>query len=237
MLTDGLAFWYNTRGMLYALRKLIAFVFLGGIFTYIYCDFAHLWDPDLGNSVFALVLLFAAIWLVVPPAVVYCRSCARKKRNRAGYAAWKRERGAEGVAPYRMTAGLRLDLEPGEAVYFVEKATLYADSPEGFGESPKPGRVGDVAFPSLGGKWFKHQRVRIWITNHRVRFTGKDMDLSISLGAPGASPPTGLALESYKVRTGGIVFTVKGSTRRRFAFVLKNPLITSEILREVGGGG
>lgn len=212
--------------MLYALRKLIAFVFLGGIVTYIYCDLGHLWDPTFGTSVFVLVLLFAAIWLVVPPVVVYCRAWARRKRNRRGYEAWRTERGDAVLVPYR-PSGVQFDMSRDEEIYFCEKATLYADSPAGFGERLTPGRVGDVAFPALGGKWFKQQRVRIWITNQRVRFTGKDLDLSVALGD----------LDSYKVHAGGIVFVVKGEKRRRFAFVLKNPLITAKILGKAGERG
>jgi len=207
--------------MLYALRKLIAFVFLGGIFWYIYRDLHELWNPTFRLSVGALVLAFAVVWIVVPPIVVWFRARDRRKRNAAGYAEWKAACGAAGPQPLT-GKGLRLAVGEGESIYFVEKGTLYADSDEGFGERLTPGRVGDVAFPSLRGKWFKAQRVRLWLTDRRLCFSGKELDLSVPLAD----------LASFQTQVGGLVFVVRTAARnRRFAFTLRNPLVTAEILR------
>jgi len=209
--------------MLYALRKLIAFVFLGGIFWYIYRDLHKLWNPTFQISVGVLVTLFLFVWLVVPPAVVYYRVRQRRAKNRAGFMAWKAELGEAGPQPLK-GKGLRLEVVPGEQIYFVEKGTLYADSDAGFGERLTPGRVGDVAFPALGGKWFKAQRVRFWLTNRRLCFVGKDLDVTTSLAD----------LVSYQVHAGGLVFVVRSAGRnRRFAFTFHNPLVTAKVLKTV----
>jgi len=209
--------------MLYALRKLIAFVFLGGIFWYIYRDLHKLWNPTFRVSVGVLVSLFLFVWLVVPPVVVYFRARERRARNRAGFAVWKAELGAAGPRPLR-GKGLRLAVEENESIYFVEKGTLYADSDEGFGERLTPSRVGDVAFPALGGKWFKAQRVRFWLTDRRLCFVGKDLDVTMPL----------TDLVSFQVHAGGLVFVVRRAGRsRRFAFTFHNPLVTAEVLRSV----
>jgi len=209
--------------MLYALRKLIAFVFLGGIFWYIYRDLHKLWNPTFQLSVGVLVTLFLIVWLVVPPLVVYFRVRERRAKNRAGFAAWKAELGAAGPQPLH-GKGLRLEVADGESIYFVEKGTIYADSDEGFGERLTPGRVGDVAFPALGGKWFKAQRVRFWLTDRRLVFVGKGLEVTAPLGD----------LVSFQVHAGGLVFTVRRADRnRRFAFTFHNPLVTAEVLRSL----
>ena len=59
--------------MKFALRKLIAFVFLLGIAWYIYRDLDNIWNQNYMTSIGGLVVIFAAFWLLVPLAVVWLR--------------------------------------------------------------------------------------------------------------------------------------------------------------------
>ena len=83
--------------MLYALRKLIAFVFLGGIFWLIYRDPEAIGSPVLMNTLGALTLIFGLFWFIVPVLVVRSRIRRRAEQNQARYAHWKSS--LEGKSP------------------------------------------------------------------------------------------------------------------------------------------
>ena len=69
------------------------------------------------------------------------------------------------------------------------------------------------------------------MTNRRLAFAGKDLDIRISWEE----------LKKFTVMPGGIVFeathikhnnaTVGGMSSTRFAFTFQNPLVTADILR------
>ena len=55
--------------MIYALRKLIAFVFLGGIFWFIYQDLDNLDKPWFMHALGMITVAFAFFWLLIPMVV------------------------------------------------------------------------------------------------------------------------------------------------------------------------
>ena len=59
--------------MIYALRKLIAFVFLGGMFWFIYQDLGNLDQPWFMHALGLITIAFAFFWLLIPVAVVWYR--------------------------------------------------------------------------------------------------------------------------------------------------------------------
>ena len=189
--------------MIYALRKLIAFVFLGGIF-----------------------------WFVVPVVVVKCRVRRRVRQNRARFSDWLARNEGRPIEPQRRE-NPKLSLEEGERVYYHEKGTLYVEKGAGFDEISVPGKPGDVAFPGKRRLNRKIQRTHFYMTNHRVAFEGKDrrllfvgkaLDFGVRQGEledvkvePGAL--------SFKVRRGGRDVCV--------ATTFQNPLVVAHILESV----
>ena len=135
----------------------------------------------------------------------------------------------------RPARNARLELEPGEQVYFHEKGTLYVEQVEKWeiekSDVPRPvGRPSDVAFPGYRRNCHVCQRTHCYITNRRVAFAGKDLDIRISFAE----------LKKFSIMPGGIVFEAghwkpntapAGSeTAIRFAFTFQNPLVAADIL-------
>ena len=54
----------------YALRKLIAFVFLGGMFWFIYQDLDNLDKPWFMHALGLITISFAFFWLIIPMAAL-----------------------------------------------------------------------------------------------------------------------------------------------------------------------
>ncbi len=57
----------------YALRKLIAFVFLGGMFWFVYQDLDNLDKPWFMHALGLITIAFAFFWLLIPMIVVELR--------------------------------------------------------------------------------------------------------------------------------------------------------------------
>lgn len=194
--------------MRHALRNLIAFVFLCGIFWYVYQDIENLWNPRFQITIAVLVLVFAMFWILVPIAVVKMRIIRRNAKNMREYEAWK-SRGAE--KPH------------GERFIFHEKGTLYLEPGKGFDGISQPGRPGEVAFPKEYREWRKIQRVHCYLGREKVLFKGRMLDYSVPLGD----------ISVEKIMPGGVIFEIRennGDTMR-LCFTLSNPLIFSEIFR------
>ena len=219
--------WYNPFDkelvVLYALRKLIAFVFLGGIFWFIYSDPANIGKPAFMNAVGVLVAVFGAFWLFVPSLVVLLRIRRRIAHNREGYSEWLAAHGDSVPEPLPPKA-CRIDVEDGERVYMHEKGTFYARPETGFDSISVRGAPGDVAFPRLRGNNREIQRTHFYITGRRVFFAGK----SISFSVPFAD------IRGVSAAPGGLVFRIARDGRNDvFAFTFQNPLIADEIVRRV----
>ena len=226
--------------MTYALRKLIAFVFLGGMFWFIYQDLGNLDKPWFMHALGLIAVLFAFFWLLIPMVVVWVRIRSRVAQNRKRYEEWLAAGGAAGTCG-RGGRNVRLALGPDERVRFHEKGTLYIDreseeySAPGSRDRPV-GRPSDVAFPGWRRDCRVAQRVHCYFTDRRVAFAGKGLDVSIpfpELGQASATP-------------GGMVFEARRVGRpSRFAFTFRNPLVSADVLRFAmesrplarGGGG
>ncbi len=220
--------------MIYALRKLIAFVFLGGMFWFIYQDLDNLDKPWFMHALGMIAIVFASFWLLIPMIVVWFRIRRRCMQNRERYQKWLAA-GGVGQIKERPARNARLELEPGEQAYFHEKGTLYVEQVEKWeiekSDVPRPvGRPSDVAFPGYRRKCHVCQRTHCYITNRRVAFAGKDLDIRISFAE----------LKKFSIMPGGIVFEAghwkpntapAGSeTAIRFAFTFQNPLVAADIL-------
>lgn len=200
-----------------ALRNLIAFVFLGGIFWFAYQDLDNLSNPRFQTIIGALICIFALFWLLVPIAVVKMRIIRRNAKNQRGFEEWKKR--SEGVKTGKVK-GVRLILEAGEKEFFHEKGTLYVEPGKGFDEFSHPGQVGDVAFPKENRDWRRIQRVHFYLTDRRIFFIGKELDYKLDLAS----------LANYRKTPGGLVFETDDGV---FCFTFSNPLITASILDEV----
>ena len=215
--------------MIYALRKLIAFVFLGGMFWFIYQDLNNLDKPWFMHALGMIAIVFAFFWLLIPMVVVWFRIRRRRAQNQERYRKWLAEGGVANICE-RPARNARLDLEPGEQACFHEKGTLYVEKVRR-GEGEKVGRPSDVAFPGYRRDCHVCQRTHCYMTNRRLAFVGKDLDVRISWEE----------LKKFTVMPGGIVFeathikqnaaTVGGMASMRFAFTFQNPLIAADILR------
>jgi len=206
--------------MKYALRKLIAFVFLLGIFWYVYRDVDNIWNQSFRTSLAGLVIVFAAFWLLVPLAVVWVRIWKRTRKNRRGYAEWRAALGPEGPHPHPRNR--RLHVDPSETLWFHEKGTFYVEDNPEFDPFTVPGRIGDVAFPHEPRVWRKAQRVHCYFTARRILFLGKEIDCDLPLES----------IRTFHPTVGGLVFEVRKDERDfRVAFTFVNPLIAAEILR------
>ena len=146
--------------VLYALRKLIAFVFLGGMFWFIYQDLDNLDKPWFMHALGLITIAFAFFWLLIPMVVVKLRIRRRIKQNRERYEKWLADGGVAAIRP-RPAQKVRLKpVNPDEMAFFHEKGTLYiaADVKSDGAHSPSAppignmvlrpvGRPSDVAFP------------------------------------------------------------------------------------------
>ncbi len=225
--------------MIYALRKLIAFVFLGGMFWFIYQDLDNLDKPWFMHALGMIAIAFAFFWLLIPMVVVWFRIRRRRAQNQERYRKWLADGGIANICE-RPARNARLDLCPGEQACFHEKGTLYVEvekvgrgegEKEGRGEGEKVGRPSDVAFPGYRRDCHVCQRTHCYMTNRRLAFAGKDLDIRIPWEE----------LKKFTVMPGGIVFeathimhntaTVDGMSSTRFAFTFQNPLVAADILR------
>ncbi len=109
--------------MIYALRKLIAFVFLGGLFWFIYQDLDNLEQPWFMHALGLIVIAFAFFWLLIPMVVVHFRIVARRRQNAASYAEWRAALGPGGPQPLAKGGG-RLQLADGGELAFTFRNPL-----------------------------------------------------------------------------------------------------------------
>ena len=206
--------------MLYALRKLIAIVFLGGIVWFVYKDLDYLDQPWFMHALGILAIVFAVFWLIVPLLVVKLRIRQRLEQNTKRYEDWLAEHGSSTPQPIEQRSG-RIRYEPGELLYFHEKGTLYVPSGTEFEKASARGRPGDVAFPYLAGVNRKIQRVHCLFTDRRLIFCGKTLERSFAYSD----------VHKTTVAPGGLVFTVAGGVR--LAFTFQNPLVAADILKGI----
>lgn len=205
--------------MKYALRKLIAFVFLLGIAWYIYRDFDNIWNQNYMASIGGLIVIFAAFWLIVPLAVVWSRIWKRVRKNRRGYAVWLDEIKEDGPHPHRRNHHLNVD--PSERIWFHEKGTMYVRGTSAYDAVTVSGRIGDVAFPHEPREWRKTQRVHCYFTDKRMLFLGKEIDVDVPFAE----------IARFHSTVGGLVFDVKKCEADfSAAFTFANPLIAADIL-------
>ena len=206
--------------MTYVLRKLIAFVFLGGMFWFIYQDLNNLNKPWFMHALGMITIAFAFFWLFIPMVVVRLRIRRRMRQNKERYQKWLADGGIAAIRP-RPAKKVRLEpVDPNEQAFFHEKGTLYArgDVP-GLDVSSRPvGRPSDVAFPGHRSEGYVCQRTHCYFTNRRIVFAGKGIDISIPLAD----------LKNTIVEPGGIVFEAADAIR--FAFTFQNPLIAADVM-------
>ncbi len=215
----------------YALRKLIAFVFLGGMFWFIYQDLDNLDKPWFMHALGLITITFAFFWLLIPMIVVRLRIRRRCKQNKERYQKWLAEGGVATIRP-RPARKARLEpIDPTEQVFFHEKGTLYVASdvetgraqpldapPVGNMASRPVGRPSDVAFPGHRHDGHVCQRTHCSFTNRRIVFAGKDLNISLPFAD----------LKKTTVTPGGMVFEV--SNALRYAFTFQNPLVAADVL-------
>ncbi len=219
--------------MIYALRKLIAFVFLGGMFWLIYQDLDNLGKPWFMHALGLIAVVFAFFWLVIPMIVVRFRIRRRRRQNRERHAKWLAEGGIQSLRPRPVKKGEGAgngskvtSISSDDQVFFHEKGTLYTElGSEDIDSARKTGRpVGspsDVAFPGMRRKCSVAQRTHCYFTDRRIAFASKDMDFGIPFGE----------LKSFSVMPGGLVFETDGGTSAaRLAFTFQNPLVAADIL-------
>ncbi len=209
--------------MIYALRKLIAFVFLGGIFWFVYSDPADIGKPWFMHTLGVITAIFGLFWIVVPVLVVKYRVRRRVRQNRERFAEWLAARADKPLEP-QQRENPKLRLEAGERVYYHEKGTLYVERGAGFDEISVPGKPGDVAFPGKRSLNRKIQRTHFYLTDRRVLFVGKALDFSARLDE----------LQSLKVEPGGLSSNVRrNGCVVRFAMTFQNPLVVAHVLGSV----
>ena len=207
--------------MLYALRKLIAFVFLGGMFWFIYQDLDNLDQPWFMHALGMITIVFAFFWLLIPMVVVRLRIRRRCLQNKERYQAWLADGGRATIRP-RPAKKVRLEaVDPDEQAFFHEKGTLYVGlGSAGIDVSERPvGRPSDVAFPGHRRDCHVCQRTHCYFTNRRVVFVGKGLDISIPFND----------LKNTMITPGGIVF--ESGSAQRYAFTFQNPLVAADVLR------
>ena len=219
------------RAVIYSLRKLIAFVFLGGMFWFIYQDLDNLDKPWFMHALGLITIVFAFFWLLIPMIVVRLRIRRRCKQNKERYQKWLAEGGVATIRP-RPARKVRLEpIDPDEQVFFHEKGTLYVASdvkigssrlssapPVGNMASRPVGRPSDVAFPGHQHDGHVCQRTHCSFTNRRIVFAGKDLNISLPFAD----------LKKTTVTPGGMVFEV--SNALRYAFTFQNPLVAADVL-------
>lgn len=219
--------------MIYALRKLIAFVFLGGMFWFIYQDLGNLDKPWFMHALGLITIAFAFVWLLIPMVVVWCRIRRRRAQNWARYQNWLAGGGVSNLQsrPVKNVRFMAVDLD--ELAFFHEKGTLYVDAVAKSGRVRPPdappvpqrpvGWPSDVAFPRFRRNFYVCQRTHCYMTNRRIVFEGKDLQIVIPFSE----------LKSFSVAPGGIVFEGSGPT---LLFTFQNPLIAADVLRFVKDG-
>ena len=206
--------------MIYALRKLIAFVFLGGMFWFIFQDLNNLDKPWFMHALGLITIAFAFFWLLIPMVVVYFRIRCRRRQNREQYARWREEMGGASPRPHARRSA-KISLEPDEQVYFHEKGTIYATKGADIGEISRECRPSDVAFPRFSRRCSRVQRVHFYITDRRLIFVGKTIFKSIPFAE----------IASVSDAPGGLVFDVPSlGAHASIAFTVQNPLIACDIL-------
>jgi uncharacterized membrane protein len=218
--------------VIYALRKLIAFVFLGGMFWFIYQDLGNLGKPWFMHALGLIAIAFAFFWLLIPMIVVWFRIRRRRAQNQERYEKWLADGGVGNICE-RQARNARLDLEPGDWACFHEKGTLYVENVKKKG-GEKVGRPSDVAFPGYRRNCHVCQRTHCYMTNRRLAFAGKDLDIRIFWEE----------LKKFTVTPGGIVFEAACSKQvaancdvpaTRLAFTFQNPLVAADVLRFAKG--
>ena len=219
--------------MTYVLRKLIAFVFLGGMFWFIYQDLDNLDKPWFMHALGLITVAFAFFWLLIPMVVVQCRIAARRRQNKERHAKWLADGGFAGIRPQLVKGSAQsrgiAAIASDDKIYFHEKGTLYAEFEvagldPSLGASRPVGRPSDVAFPGFKRKCRVSQRTHCYFTERRVAFVGKDLDFCVPFAE----------IKSFSVMPGGIVFVMKrGESAVRLAFTFQNPLIAAEVLRHL----
>ena len=212
--------------MIYALRKLIAFVFLGGMFWFIFQDLDNLDKPWFMHALGLLTVAFAFFWLLIPMIVVQYRIRRRRAQNRERYVQWRAELNGGTPQPYpRRNA--RISFEEDEQVYFHEKGTLYATKGAALGDVSREGRPSDVAFPGFNRSCSRIQRVHCYMTDRRLLFVGKEL----------FKPVPFAEIASVAVAPGGLVFGIcVNGANGRIAFTFQNPLIAFDVLDFVRKG-
>ena len=134
--------------MIYALRKLIAFVFLGGMFWFIYQDLDNLGKPWFMHALGLIAIVFAFFWLLIPMVVVWLRIRSRRAKNRERHAQWLAEGGIESLRPRPVKKGEGASkgakvtsISSDDQVFYHEKGTLYTElDSEAVDSSCKAGR-------------------------------------------------------------------------------------------------
>lgn len=212
--------------VIYALRKLIAFVFLGGMFWFIYQDLDNLDKPWFMHALGLITVAFAFFWLLIPVMVVWFRIRRRRTQNRTRYQRWLAEGGVSNLRSRPLKNPRLMAVDSDEQAFFHEKGTLYVDlNVLGDNLADRPvGRPSDVAFSGYRRNFHVCQRTHCYFTNKRVVFEGKDLDADIPFGA----------LAKFTVTPGGIAFERADATS--FLFTFQNPLIAADILRFVKHG-
>ena len=212
--------------MIYVLRKLIAFVFLGGMFWFIYQDLDNLNKPWFMHALGLITVAFAFFWLLIPMLVVRFRIRRRCVQNRERYRLWRTKLGDNAIQPLSRR-NVRLDLEPGEQVYLHEKGTLYATKDAALGAVSRASRPSDVAFPHFNRSCSRIQRTHCYMTDRRLLFVGKELFRPVPFAA----------LKSFSDAPGGLVFVIAGEGKdARLAFTFQNPLVASDVLNFIRKG-
>ena len=216
--------------MTYALRKLIAFVFLGGMFWFVYQDLGNVGKPWFMHSLAVITVAFAFFWLLIPMVVVWFRRRGRVRRNREGHARWLEAGGAGRVRPKpavtARAAGIA-SVRQGDMVFLHEKGTLYADAlgAPSLPAIPADGPCGtpsDVAFPHFRRRCRVFRHTHCYVTDRGVAFAGKGLDFMVPFAE----------LKSLSAEPGGIVFEAASDAgSARLAFTSQNPLIAADILQ------
>ena len=212
--------------VIYSLRKLIAFVFLGGMFWFIYQDLDNLEQPWFMHALGLITVAFAFFWLLIPVVVVWCRIRRRRAQNKMRYQKWRAEGGVSNLRSHPVKNARLMAVDSAEQAFFHEKGTLYVDLGVSEGNlADRPvGRPSDVAFSGYRRNFHVCQRTHCYFTNKRVVFEGKDLDVDIPFGE----------LARFAVTPGGIAF--ERADAASFLFTFQNPLIAADILRFVKDG-
>ena len=205
------------------------------MFWFIYQDLGNLDKPWFMHALGLIAIAFAFFWLLIPMVVVWSRIRRRRAQNQERYRKWLAEGGVANICE-RPARNAKLDLEPGEQACFHEKGTLYVEKGVKGEKEEKVGRPSDVAFPGYRRTCHVCQRTHCYMTNRRLAFAGKGLDIRISWEE----------LKKFTVMPGGIVFEAVhpmpntgadgDMSAARFAFTFQNPLVAADILKFAKSG-